>query len=115
MILRGLKLGDNGGMNAVKLLEHWTGKQLSQPDDKPGTALAAWQKWFAETLPRFPRSQIARRIGREQMDHDELFTVLNGPEGAQGNAEAGAEVFAKASCIKCHRYGPRTATASGPI
>ncbi|HEY2761581.1 MAG TPA: HEAT repeat domain-containing protein, partial [Pirellulales bacterium] len=58
VILRGLKLGDNGGLVAVKLLEHWTGQQLSHPDDKPEIALAAWQKWFAEKFPDSPEAKL---------------------------------------------------------
>ena len=32
------------GRFAVRLLTHWTGKQLGQPDDSPAAALSAWQK-----------------------------------------------------------------------
>jgi putative heme-binding domain-containing protein len=107
VILRGLKLGDGGGANAVKVLEKWTGKPLSQPDDKWDVALAAWQKWFAETYPDEPAAKLPVESAENKWTYDELLTYLTGPEGSHGNPEAGAKVFTKASCIKCHRYGDR--------
>ena len=54
VILRGLKLADDGGQHAVTLLEKWTGQTLSVAADKPTAALAAWQRWFSETYPNEP-------------------------------------------------------------
>jgi putative membrane-bound dehydrogenase-like protein len=107
VILRGLKLGENGGATAVKVLEKWTGKPLSQQDDKWDVALAAWQKWFAETYPDEPAAKLPVESAENKWTYDELLTYLTGAEGSHGNPEAGAKVFAKASCIKCHRYGDR--------
>jgi putative heme-binding domain-containing protein len=107
VILRGLKLGDNGGATAVKLLEHWTGNQLSLPDDKLDVALAAWQKWFSEKYPDMPEAKLPEEAGTNKWAYEELLTVLTGPEGSHSSLEAGAKVFAKAQCIKCHRFGER--------
>jgi putative heme-binding domain-containing protein len=107
VILRGLKLGENGGLKAVKLLEKWTGKQVSQPDDSWDVALAAWQKWFAETYPDEPEAKLPVESADNKWTYDELFTYLTGPEGSHGNADLGAKVFAKAQCINCHRFGTR--------
>ena len=107
VILRGLKLGENGGATAVRVLEKWTGKPLSQPDDKWDVALAAWQKWFAETYPDEPAAKLPVESAENKWTYDELLTYLTGPEGSHGDPEAGAKVFAKAQCIKCHRYGDR--------
>jgi hypothetical protein len=79
VILRGLKLGDGGGANAVKVLEKWTGKPLSQPDDKWDVALAAWQKWFAETYPDEPGAKLPVESAENKWTYDELLTYLTGP------------------------------------
>jgi hypothetical protein len=106
-IMCGLKLGDNGGQNAVKLLEKWTGKQLSQPGDKGAIALTAWQKWFTETYPDQPEAKLPVESADNKWTYEELFTFLTGPDGSHGNVELGAKVFAKAQCISCHRFGER--------
>src|SRR5262249_30716400 len=67
---------------------------------------SAWQKWFAEKFPDSPEAKLPVESAENKWTMDELLTVLNGAEGAKGNAAAGAKIFAKASCIKCHRYGP---------
>jgi putative heme-binding domain-containing protein len=107
VILRGLKLGENGGLNAVKVLERWTGTQLSTPEDKAETALAAWQKWFAETYPNEPEAKLPVESAENKWTYEELYTFLTGTEGAHGNVELGAKVFAKSQCINCHRFGDR--------
>jgi len=38
---------------------------------------------------------------------DELLSYLNTPDAAAASPQRGAAVFAKASCIKCHRFGER--------
>ncbi len=37
--------------------------------------------------------------------YDELLSFLTEKEGRTGDAVKGREVFAKAQCIKCHKYG----------
>jgi putative heme-binding domain-containing protein len=106
-ILRGLKLGDAGGKNAVKLLEKWTGKQLGEPTDKLEDKLAAWQKWFIETYPDLPEPKLPVESAENKWTYEELIAYLNGAEGSHGVVEAGAKVFAKAQCINCHRFGDR--------
>ncbi len=106
-ILRGLKLQESGGLSAVKLLEAWTGKTLSNPDDKWDVALAAWQQWFAETYPDQPEAKLPQDSNANRWTYDELFSYLNSKDGLAGSADRGDAVFTKASCIKCHRFGER--------
>src|SRR5262249_5997194 len=73
VILRGLKLGDSGGIRAVRLLEKWTGKQLGQPDDKWDAALAQWQKWFAETYPNEPEAKLPIESTENRWTYEELY------------------------------------------
>ncbi|HTQ38376.1 MAG TPA: HEAT repeat domain-containing protein [Pirellulales bacterium] len=107
VILSGLKLGENGGLNAVKVLEKWSGKQVSQPDDKWDVALAAWQKWFAETYPNEPEAKLPVESAENKWTYEELYAYLTGPDGSHGDVELGGKVFAKAQCINCHRFGQR--------
>ncbi len=104
-ILRGLKLQESGGLAAVKLLEAWTGKTVSNPDDKWDVALAAWQQWFAETYPDQPEAKLPQDSNANRWTYEELFSYLNSKDGLAGSAERGEVVFTKASCIRCHRFG----------
>lgn len=106
-ILCGLKLADNGGKTAVPLLERWAGKKLSFADDKWDTALLAWQQWFASTYPDQPEPKLPQDSNANRWTMEELISYLTSPEGSAGNAQQGAAVFAKANCIKCHRFGER--------
>ena len=107
-ILRGLKLGDNGGKLAVVAAAKWTGKQLSfSPAIHGRRALAAWQHWFAETYPDQPEAKLPEDTNANRWTFDELLSYLNSPDAAAANPQRGAAVFAKANCIKCHRFGER--------
>jgi putative heme-binding domain-containing protein len=106
-ILCGLKLGENGGKLAVPLLEKWTGKKLSFADDKWDTALSAWQQWFASTYPDQPEAKLPEDTNVNRWTYEELLSYLTSPEAASASAQQGATVFAKASCVKCHRFGER--------
>jgi putative heme-binding domain-containing protein len=107
VILRGLKLGDEGGQAAVKVLETWTGQKLGEPSDKSTAVLAAWQKWFVETYPNEPEPTLPVETSENKWTYDELTTYLAGVEAAAGKPELGEKVFTKAQCINCHRYGER--------
>jgi putative heme-binding domain-containing protein len=113
VILRGLLLRENGGRRAVELLEKWTGRQLSAPDDPWEQSLAAWQKWFAEAYPNMPEAALPVENERNNWTYPELLSFLTGPHGSEGVAANGAAIFEKAQCIKCHRYGGRGDTV-GP-
>jgi putative heme-binding domain-containing protein len=106
-ILRGLKLGDEGGQAAIKVLEKWADKKLGEPGEKNLAVLAAWQKWFVETYPNEPDPTLPVESTENKWTYEELTTYLAGPEGTAGKAELGERVFAKAQCINCHRYGER--------
>jgi putative heme-binding domain-containing protein len=113
VILRGLLLRENGSRRAVELLEKWTGRQLGAPDDPWDKALAAWQKWFADTYPDMPEATLPVENERNNWTYQELLSFLTGPQGSDGVAARGAAIFEKAQCIKCHRYGDRGDTV-GP-
>jgi putative heme-binding domain-containing protein len=106
-ILAGLKLKENGADDAFALLEYWTSEQPASENAELTQRLEAWQKWFAETYPDFPEAKlpVAKEGSKWQMD--ELLQYLSSEESTKASAEKGAQVFAKAQCIKCHRFGDR--------
>ncbi|HEX7378377.1 MAG TPA: HEAT repeat domain-containing protein [Pirellulales bacterium] len=107
VILCGLRLGENGGPLAVKLLNKWVGEGASAADDRWDTALAAWQEWFEEKYPDEPPARLPKESATAKWSYQELLGYLISPEGESGDAAAGAEVFQKAQCAKCHRFGGR--------
>jgi putative membrane-bound dehydrogenase-like protein len=105
VILRGLKLGDNGGQHAIALLEKWTGQKLTDASAKPAAALAAWQQWFTENYPNEPAPSLPADTAANRWTQDELFSYLNSAEALQVGTASGREVFVKSQCAACHRFG----------
>jgi putative membrane-bound dehydrogenase-like protein len=105
VILLGLKMKEKGSEPAIELLEFWTGEELNAEEDT-ATKLAAWQKWFAQEYPDMPEATIPVAPDAKYT-FEALISYLNGEEAEKANAAHGAEVFAKAQCAKCHRFGDR--------
>ena len=97
VILRGLKLGDNGGELAVGAVGKMDRPKLGQPDDKPTAALAAWQKWFSETYPNEPEPALAIETADNRWTQEELLSYLNGPEVLQASPGAAARCLPRRS------------------
>ena len=107
VILSGLRLKENGGQEAVKLLAKWTGEQPGGGNADWSVALPAWQVWFAQQYPTLPPAVLPVEPEGNKWSFAELVTFLATPAGGSGDAIRGAAVFEKAQCIKCHRYGTR--------
>ena len=105
VILCGLKLEGKGSRYAVELLEKWVGRSMSAPDASWDVALAAWQNWFRETHPNQPDPSLPVEVETDKWTFEELLAYLTDAQGAQGNLVHGRQVFEKAKCIQCHRYG----------
>jgi putative membrane-bound dehydrogenase-like protein len=104
VILAGFKLGQEGGKAVANLLKKWTGSDVS-PDNVPA-ALAHYQEWFAEKYPDEPRPEPAT-VDTEKTRYSvqQLLEFFEGnPAAAKGDVARGRQVFAKANCIKCHRF-----------
>ena len=106
VILLGLKLGDQGGRDASQLLLRWTGAKVAEPREPWQSALASWQKWYAETYPNQPEAVLPKEPEGQQV-YASVLDLLASPSAAAGDVRRGAAVFEKAQCIKCHRYGTR--------
>jgi putative heme-binding domain-containing protein len=108
VILRGLELKDQGGEQAVALLNHWGEEQVAAPDESWDKALAAWQSWFRKKYPDQPEAVLPEPNEENTWNFDELLEYLTVGDGLRkGSATEGAAVFAKAQCIKCHVYQGR--------
>lgn len=107
VILCGLRLGDNGGPVAVKLLTKWLGDDVAQAGDKWETALAAWQTWYEEKYPDEPAARLPQESAGGKWSYQELLGYLTSVEGESGDTANGGRVFQKAQCAKCHRFGGR--------
>ncbi|QDU25222.1 Cytochrome c [Anatilimnocola aggregata] len=105
VILLGLKMKEKGSEPAIELLQFWTGEELSADADT-ATKLASWQKWFTQTYPEMPDAVIPAAPDAKYT-FDALLSYLNGEEAEKATATRGAEVFVKAQCAKCHRFGDR--------
>ncbi|MGD9723204.1 MAG: HEAT repeat domain-containing protein [Pirellulales bacterium] len=107
VILKGLKLGDDGGRDAVALLARWSDEKVAEPRTPWQQSLAEWQKWFTTRYPDQPEPVLPVEPQGAKWTFAELVEFLASESGTSGNAERGAVVFEKAQCVKCHRYGAR--------
>jgi putative heme-binding domain-containing protein len=107
VILHGLKLGDNGGRDAVALLARWTGANVAEPRAPWQQGIAAYQKWFIAKYPNQPEPVLPVEPEGTKWSFAQLHEFLNSESGMSGSAERGALVFEKGQCVKCHRFGTR--------
>ncbi|WP_425616336.1 HEAT repeat domain-containing protein [Anatilimnocola sp. NA78] len=105
VILLGLKMKEKGSEPAIELLQFWTGEELAAEGDTQ-TKLASWQKWFTQKYPELPDAVIPVSPDAKYT-FEALVSYLNGEEAEKATATRGAEVFVKAQCAKCHRFGDR--------
>lgn len=93
----------------VELLRHWSNDRRFGADEGDAPEeLAAWSRWFGQTFPKEPSlpDQSVQQAAESKYKFEELLTYLEkDPVGSKGNAIRGRQVFEKATCIKCHRYG----------
>jgi putative heme-binding domain-containing protein len=103
-ILLGLRMRDEGGPLATKLLEKWLGQAPYGPDTPLADQLAAWQTWYANTFPNELPAELPKESQPNKWSYDELVSYLDSPEGRLGIASRGAKAFQTAQCASCHRF-----------
>ena len=104
VILAGLRLQQDGGMLADKLLRHWTQTAPSSAGNTWDTALPAWQLWFDQAFPERPLADLPQQADDSRWTYDELVAFVESPAGQNGSALNGEAVFEKAQCAKCHAF-----------
>lgn len=105
VILLGIKMKEKGSEPAIALLQFWTGEELKMDEETP-VKLAAWQRWFADKYPDQPEAAIPAPTDAKYT-FEAIYTYLNGEEAEKASATRGADVFVKAQCAKCHRFGDK--------
>ncbi|PHR92782.1 MAG: heme-binding protein [Blastopirellula sp.] len=112
VLLLGLKLKDQGGHSAIRVLEKWTGEFVAKNELLVEERLIAWQAWFAETHPDLPAAEL---VNNEESNWDmkELMDFFTDKEFHGGNRANGATLFKTAKCADCHRHG-QSGEAVGP-
>ncbi len=102
------RLDEADRWKVVELLRAWSnGKQFGAGDGDWKKELGFWSKWFNQTFPKEPPlPEVAGDAPVvSKYKYDELLTFLTEKDGKTGDAVKGKEVFTKAQCIKCHKYG----------
>ena len=104
VILTGLKLKQNGASDAIRLLEHWTGRIFPSTTHVIEDQLAPWQEWYTQEFPDGLAAELPIDTGREKWSFEELLTYLEAGAGSTGDTHRGQEVFQAAQCVNCHRH-----------
>ena len=102
------RLGESDRWKVVELLRHWSNdKQFGADDGDWKKELGSWSRWFGQTFPK--EAPLPNVTGEKPVvskyKYDELLTFLTQGDGRGGDAARGKEVFTKAQCVKCHKYG----------
>ncbi len=90
---------------AVALMQKWTGKNLTNANDKTEAALAAWTKWFVDTYPDQPEPKLPADTQKTKWTMAQLLAHLDGDQAKPADVQRGRVVFEKGQCLKCHRFG----------
>lgn len=101
VILIGSRLPENDQVHAASLLKHWTGL----PRGKATWTLMQYQDWFRKEYAESPDPTWPVDLAGAVWTHDKLATVVHSFHQSSELAKAGATVFEKAGCIKCHKRG----------
>lgn len=104
LILLGLRNEQDGISSeaACRLLTHWTGLDPRLDPERP---MQAWQDWYASNYPDRQRAELPAPGEDSRWDLEQLMEYLASNEGKYGDPHTGNEVFVRATCASCHRFG----------
>ena len=106
LILQGLSQNqDLGRRLATTLLAKWTGENPAKDAANEKEKVTAWQVWFRANYPDLPDPILPEESALDRYTFDELEEYLDSDDALAATPEAGRLVYAKADCIKCHRFG----------
>jgi putative membrane-bound dehydrogenase-like protein len=110
-ILAGLRLRQQGGVEAAALAAHWSGAEGVARADAPwAEQLAAWQRWYEAKFPDALPARLPVAAAEAKWSYEELLAFVDSPAGKQGDVPRGRDAFAKGRCASCHRWGDRGET-----
>lgn len=104
LIILADQLQDEGGINAIRLLEKWTGEFPASNTAPMADRVVAWQDWFAENHPDMPAAKPID-VAKGNWNLEELLDYMTNEDFAGGDSHNGKAVFKKAQCAACHRVG----------
>ncbi len=97
----GYRLRGKGAVAACKLIQHWSGEQIVQPEQGWEQQLQACRTWYRRQFP-----EAAKINAQQQQDSNGRFSVGQVVDQLEqrglGNALHGQRVFTKAQCATCH-------------
>jgi putative heme-binding domain-containing protein len=114
LIVLGIELDGEDSQRAISLLEHWTGERLSDSNDAPDVALAAWQQWYSRKYPGTPVATPVSSADESEWTTHRVLALLNSSAIDEESTTRGAEVFRSANCAACHDFGDNTGRV-GPV
>jgi putative heme-binding domain-containing protein len=106
-ILAGLRISGPAEKAACDLLRHWTGQPLDKLED--------WQTWWHENYPDRPKAELPVDPPGSRYVYADLLQFLRSEHGRQGDPEAGARIYERAQCVRCHRFGDRGEAMGGDL
>jgi len=115
LITAAQRLGDAGGVLAVRLHNQWAGLELPTTREQLGKSFEAQKDWFHQT---FPGETLAADSAAAPAHHHWKFEeilayVTQNNRGRNGKVLRGRKLFEQSTCIKCHRF-EGTGSGIGP-
>src|SRR5262249_23066068 len=108
-LLAARRLDAKSRWKAVELLRHWSNNRRFGADEGGAAEeLTAWGRRFGQAVPKEPALPHlgTSKANESKYKFDDLLAFLErDPAGRKGDAARGRQVFEKATCIKCHKYG----------
>ena len=101
-----LKVPEGSRWKIVEVLRHWTNnKQFGADDGDWKKELQAWSRWYAQSFPKEPAlpDTFGDKPAESKYKFADLLTLIE--KEPKGDPVKGKAAFAKALCIKCHKYG----------
>lgn len=102
VMLVGLQLTDEQLPTAIDLLSHWTGHSVD-PSETPQNQLHGFQQWYRERYPNEPSPELPVDPANAKWTAAKLMELIPERPSDPVVFAAGAAVYSKANCNKCHR------------
>lgn len=96
---------DKEKWEAIELLRQWSGRNFGAgKPEQWNQEHQQWALWYNQSFPKEKplKTSVALPPSESKYKFDEVMAFL---DKERGDAAAGKAVFAKANCIKCHKFG----------
>lgn len=101
------KLNERDRLSMLQLLQQWKPQRFSPEGNDLSVELTGWSRWYTQQFPKATAlPSVAAMTASSKWKMQELKQYLEqDPKGKTGDIARGKLVFAKANCIKCHKFG----------